>query len=259
MSAERQIEVLRADIERLMALVNENETKRIAELAQLERKASVEIGVLKEENSKFQQRSGRDSKKYNDQVAKNFTPEKFSSGKGELATWKKSIATLLDSHGFSYALECLDWAAKQKTEISLEMYNMHAIDAMWTDDIEEEHIVLNKCLRKYLDLYTKGEAGNLVESVVGDGDIKKRNGMEAWRKLIERFDPKTASQAMQIQRQAMKIRVAKSNDDIWVKIQELERLERLFIENHSDRKSFDVMTKTCIIHQILPENISQQI
>ena len=40
---------------------------------------------------------------------------------------------------------------------------------------------------------------------------------------------------------------------------ELEKFERNFITNHKDKKNFDEMTKTCIMHQILPETISQQI
>ena len=74
--------------------------------------------------------------------------------------------------------------------------------------------------------------------------------MEAWRLLTERFDPKNAAQAMSIQRAAMKITEAKNHDDIWRKIQELEKYERAFTAHHKDRKGFDDMTKTCIIHQI---------
>ena len=64
---------------------------------------------------------------------------------------------------------------------------------------------------------------------------------------------------MRIQKDAMKISEAKNNEEIWEKILELEKLERKFIANHKDKKGFDGMAKTCIMHQILPDTISQQI
>ena len=129
----------------------------------------------------------------------------------------------------------------------------------WTGEDGIEHVALSKVLRMYIDLYTEGKAGSIVEGVMGIDDCEKNNGVEAWRLLTESYDPKNAAQAMQIQRAAMKLGEAKSNEEIWEKILELEKLERSFTANHKEKKGFDEMTKTCIMHQILPDTISQQI
>ena len=103
-----------------------------------------------------------------------------------------------------------------------------------TDADNLEHKKLNGMLCQHLELYTEGEAGGLVESVTDSGvETEKRNGMEAWRLITKRFAPKTAAAAMKLQRDAMKIGEAKSHDDIWQKIQQLEKLERMF-KLHSD-------------------------
>ena len=259
----QQVDALRADVDRLMTLVDVNERKRLAELAEVEAKASREIGALKIKNADLKAAvasrdgGGNGRKKYDETVTtKNFILTTVDNDKKKFMAGMKSISTLMAGHGFSFVKKCLEWAAKQKKEITSAAYNQHARDMYWTDDQGEEHMALSKVLRMYLDLYTEGKAGGIVEGVTGN---EKNNGIEAWRLRSERYDPKNAAQAMQIQKDAMNISEAKNNEDIWKNILELEKLERNFIANHKDKKGFDEMTQTCIMHQIFPESISQQI
>ena len=84
----QQVDTLRADVDRLMTLVDVNERKRVAELAELEAKASRETGALKIENADLKATvasrdgGGNGRKKYDETVTtKNFIPTTFDKDK----------------------------------------------------------------------------------------------------------------------------------------------------------------------------------
>ena len=153
---------------------------------------------------------------HEDKVLNHFTPEKFDRNRGKFLSWAKGIRMLLDGHGFDYVEECLLWAAAEKTVITTETFDLYAVDKDWKNPMTQEHATMNKTLCRYLELYTEGEAGSIVESITEGKEVENRkNGMEAWRLVWKRFAPKTAAQAMSIQRAAMKISEAKDYDEIW--------------------------------------------
>ena len=64
---------------------------------------------------------------------------------------------------------------------------------------------------------------------------------------------------MGIYQQAMTIGQAKSTEQIWQKIEELEDLERQYGDHRPDGQGFEDMFKRFMIHNILPTNVSQHI
>ena len=105
----QQVDAFRADVDRPMTLVDVNERKRVAELAELEAKASREIGPLKIENVDLKATvasrdgGGNGRKKYDEKVTtKNCIPTTFDNDKRKVMARKNSISALMAGHGFSF-------------------------------------------------------------------------------------------------------------------------------------------------------------
>ena len=96
-----------------------------------------------------------------------------------------------------------------------------------------------------MELYTDGESATNVQSVKED-----HNGIEAYRRLAARYDPASESQAMGIYQQAFSIGQAKTTEQIWQKIEELEDLERQCQDHRVDGTGFEDMFKRFTIHNI---------
>ena len=193
---------------------------------------------------------------YSSKMGKHHQPSMYN-GKEKVGfqKWIRTIKAILNGHGFRFVTQIFEWIRQQKDTITTEKYNEYCLAQKLTDDENKEHEVLNGLLRDYLEMYSDGEAGQVVMSLKGEFE---RNGVEALRKMLERYDPKTKAGAMRIQKQAMKMVAAKNHEDIQANI-ELEDLERQYTEHHPNKKGFDEMTKVCILYQILPTSISEHL
>ena len=245
--------VSREEFEQVLGLVNELKTQKAEHQALIANLQGTIHGMQNPGTVGAAQVSQRPT--YDANMGKQHVPMMFKQGKSDCSRWTRSIQCLLDGHGFKYAHEILHWAKKEKNEITEKEYDDKCVIEHWTDDTQEEHKAMNRLLRNYVELYSDGEANKIIMSVKAE----PRNGIEAFRRIMARWDPKTASQAMVFQRDAMKISQAKSHDQIWAKIQEMEDLERQYMEHRPDNQGFDGMTKTCILHQILPERVSEHL
>ena len=85
----QQVDILRADVDRLMNQVEDNEQRRVRELSELETKAKNEIDALKQENYTLRQAqagSGIGRKRYDEKVTtKNFVPTVFDNDRKKVA------------------------------------------------------------------------------------------------------------------------------------------------------------------------------
>ena len=95
----QQVDALRADVDRLTTLVDVNERKRLAELAELGAKASRETGALKIENADLKATvasrdgGGNGRKKYDEKVTTtNFISTTFENDKKTFMAWKKKTS-----------------------------------------------------------------------------------------------------------------------------------------------------------------------
>ena len=153
-----------------------------------------------------------DKKRYNKNLNKGCVPDKFSGGRPEFEKFQDDLTGILEGHNFQYVFEVLEWVSEQKSEITVESYDEKCKEEGWTDDDQDEHNELNRLLMSYLKMYTevKSKARKIVKAIKAP-----HNGVEAWRKLCERFNPRTEVQAMAFQEEAMKLTAAKNVNDIW--------------------------------------------
>ena len=188
---------------------------------------------------------GRGNKGYHeDQVLNTYHQIVFDKDRAYFTKWAKGMRILLQGHGFKHAEDYLIYAASQKKPITVTQFDTDVAEMELEDVDPKEHNKFNDMLCQYLELFTEGEAGGLVESITESADKTERmNGAEAWELITKRIAPKTTAAATKLQREAMKIGEAKNHDEIWQKIQYLEKLERIF-KLHSDMaKGFDETTK----------------
>ena len=218
-SMQDQVIELQNEVRRLTSMIAINQENHAKEIQTLTAKTQYlnEQGEQLRANVTTTPRGGKDGGKnfHEEKVLKKFTQTVFDKYRQAFPKWAKGIRIQLESHNFTYADECLTWAAAQKQKITMESFDAAIKDKLWTDADETEDYALNRTLVRYLELYTEGEAGGLVESATEGVDEKeKRNGAEVWRLICKRFAPKTAAQAMKIQKDAMKIGEAKDHHDI---------------------------------------------
>ena len=159
------------------------------------------MGFLNQQNLlQIKSLGGKGKKFHEDKILKNFTQPVFDKERKAFPKWAKGIRIQLDAHGFNHATSTLLWAAAEKSVIKMNHYDDKMKELKYTDEDMSEHLAFNKALIRYLELYTEGEAGGLVESVTEGAELSEQmNGAEAWRLVCKRFAPKTAAQAMKIQ------------------------------------------------------------
>ena len=186
-----------------------------------ENKATIEA----HEQNLIDMRAKKDEgkKRYNKTLSKGCVPDKFSGGRPEFEKFQDDLTGILEGHNFQYVIEVLEWVSEQKSEITVELYDEKCKEEGWTDDDQDEHNELNRLLMSYLKMYTdvKSKARKIVKAIKAP-----HNGEEAWRKLCERFNPRTEVQAMAYQEEAMKLTAAKNVNEIWEKLDLLEELDR---------------------------------
>ena len=76
-----------------------------------------------------------------------------------------------------------------------------------------------------------------------DGD-----GINAWRRLVNKYDPRTMNHAVGFQKKAVKLGRAKSADPILPVITELYDLVRKYTSDRGDEVTFDEATGVCILY-----------
>ena len=202
-------------------------------------------------------KSYQQRRNYDPHVGKDHKTDKFNGkDKVNFTPWSMDIEMMLRGRGFKYVGETLEWIKEQKDKIDMaatsiedESYVQVANKKQWTGEDGVEHDSLSRSLYGILILQTSDQA----KQIVGNGD--KEDGINAWRRLVNQYDPKTMNQAIDYQKKAMKLGRAKSIDAIMPAINELEDLVRKYNDNRGDGVNFDETTKVCILYQILPETI----
>ena len=202
-------------------------------------------------------KSYQQRRNYDPHVGKDHRTDKFNGkDKVNFTPWSMDIEMMLRGRGFKFVGETLDWIKEQKDKIEMnpvsideDSYALTARRRLWTGDDGVEHDSFSRSLYGILILQTSDQA----KQIVGNGD--KEDGINAWRRLVNQYDPKTMNQAIDYQKKAMKLGRVKSIEAIMPAINELEDLIRKYNDNRGDGVTFDETTKICILYQILPETI----
>ena len=163
-------------------------------------------------------------------------------------SWAMDVEAMMRGRGFKYIGDTLDWIKEQKDAISMDImsiadnsYYQAVRSKQWAGDDGDEHEALNRALYGILMLHTSEQA----KQIVGNGT--KEDGINAWRRLVMQYDPRTMNQAIDYQKKAMKLGRVKSIESIMPAIIELEDLVRKCNDNRGDNVKCDETTKVCIL------------
>ena len=227
----------------------------------------MELNAIKIENKLIKDdiektdKSGR--KSYDAFVGKDHKADKFTGkDKTAFAAWSKDIEMMLRGRGFVYVSDVLRWVSKFKEPVNMSInsldddntsYHKKATLEKWIGKDGDEHNALNRSLYSMLVLNTSDQA----KQIVTNGEDE--DGINAWRRLVNNFDPRTMNQAIDFQKKAMKMTRVKSPEQITAAVAELEDLVRKYNDNRGDKVTFDETTQVCILYQILPENIENML
>ena len=133
----------------------------------------------------------------------------FSGARAEWSDWKFTFQAYM-SGANPAAAECMRWSEQQKQAITDEEVDRQSPAAKQ----------LSKQLYLALSLQVRNEALSKVRNV------EMNNGLEAWRRLVEEYEPSSRGRQMHALNQLLRAEPATSIDTVLPTIEEWERNTR---------------------------------
>ena len=185
-------------------------------------------------------------------VGKDMAPDGFDGKcRANFRNWVFKMEAYLVDQTYRAALSIMKWAPDQKGTITESDYIKTATERDWTGSTGRDHIRFARYLYNLLTIKTTDSAFTIVRNG------ERGNGIDAWRRLMEEYDPKLISGAAQYLKIALGIPRAKSLAEASSTLQRLEEAVRKYEELGS--KQFDSDVKLQRLFDIMPLDLEKHI
>ena len=183
---------------------------------------------------------------------KELCPAEFDGeNRHEFKDWSPKMVMYCSSFDNDHIFDAMEWAADNRKEITPEEFDMKADDEDWKGSSGTDHVRFSRMLYNLLTMRTKGTALRIVQNG------KTGDGINAWRRLQNYYDPRLASQSQSYLKLSLAVGRAKNIREAGPLLQRFEQAVRRYEEVKG--KLYDPDLKIQRLMDILPKEVEQHL